>query len=114
MITSASTISYRSPRGRDAMGWKGKLRAAADEARDRATEATQRAKGAVEDLHGDDPRYRLLKESARRGAARTKDLKDRGVDDLGTTAAGQAMGSGVRAIGREARKLPVLGVASDA
>ena len=96
------------------MSWKGKLRAAADEARDRAAEAAQRAKDAVEDLHGDDPRYQRLKDSARRGVARSKDLKDRGVDKLGTTAAGQAVGSGVRAVGREARRLPVLGLAGDA
>ena len=43
------------------MGWKDKLRAAADEARDRAAEAAARAKDAVEERHGDDPRYQRLK-----------------------------------------------------
>lgn len=96
------------------MGWKDKLRAAADEARDRATEAAHRAKQSVEDLHGEDPRYQRLKESANRGVARTKELKGRSVEKLGASSAGQAVGSGVRAIGREARRLPLLGVASDA
>lgn len=96
------------------MGWKDKLRAAADEARDRAAEAALRAKGSVEELHGDDPRYQRLKGSASRGVARSRALKDRSVERFGASAAGQAVGSGVRAVGREARKLPLLGVASDA
>lgn len=96
------------------MGWKDKLRAAADEARDRATEAAHKAKQTVEESHGDNPRYQRLKESAARGAARTVQAKDRSVEKLGTSAAGRAVGEGVRAVGREARKLPVLGVATDA
>jgi hypothetical protein len=96
------------------MGWKDKLRAAADEARDRAAEAAGKAKGAVEERHGDDPRYQRLKGSAGRGVSRSKELKDRGVERFGASAAGQYVGSSMRAVGREARKLPLLGVASDA
>jgi hypothetical protein len=96
------------------MTWKDKLRAAADEARDRAADAAGRAKDAVEDRHGEDPRYQRLKGSANRGVSRSKALKDRGVDKLGASRAGQAVGSSVRAVGQEMRKMPLLGVASDA
>lgn len=96
------------------MSWKDKVRAAADEARDRAAGAASKAKEAVDERAGHDPRYQRLKESANRTATRTRDVKDRSVAKLGASSAGRAMGAGVRAVGREARKLPLLGVATDA